>query len=241
MRNFFLNQQNDLIIEIFSIYHFFLIYIVLLFSYIIIKNKDKFINLDKIMQKKLRFLLFFILLINFILRRGSFIYYGVYNYKIHLDINFCNFTSILFMIYCISGNKNLYKICYYMTFVGPLLSIIFPSTNISPLNYSFYSFVILHHLIFIFNVMFMYIEKINSNKIEFIKIILFIIIYLSCTFFFNYIFKTSYNVPLTFINFHLNEIIPFYNLNLISSVIIMLAVIFINLVVGRFFLKFVNK
>lgn len=240
MKNFFLNHQNDFVVEIFSIYHFLFILLVFLFVCLVINNKEKFINLEKSKQKKLRYILFFILLINFILRRGSFIYYDVYNYKFHLDINFCNFTSILFMIYCITGNKKIYTICYYMTFVGPLLSILFPSVNISPLNYSFYSFIILHHLIFIFNIMFMYMENLKYNKNAFIKVIIFIFIYLIVTWIFNLFFKTTYNSPLTFISNSLNEIIPFYSLNQFEAIIVMYVVIMICLFVGKGFMKILN-
>lgn len=179
MKRFLLNQNTNLIISIFSKYHIGLIILTFLLVCLIINNKEKFINMNEKKKKVLRYTLAGILIINFILRRGSFIYYGVYNWKYHLDINFCNFTSIMFLTYSLTGNKKIYEICYYMAFIGPFVSILCPSVNFSPLNYSFYSFIILHHIIFIFNIMFMYAEKLEYKKNALKKIIIFLVIYFS--------------------------------------------------------------
>jgi len=200
MKSFFLNQNNDLIIEIFSLEHFLLILLTLLFSLLLIINKQKFINLNYKGKRKLQLILAFILFINFILRRGTFIYYNVYDWHYHLDINFCNFTSILYFVYFIFDNKKIYKICYYMTFVGPLLAILLPSVNITPLNYSFYSFLILHHFIFIVNIVFIYVENIKFNNNEFYHIVVFIAIYFFGIYIFNIFFDTKYNIATGFIN-----------------------------------------
>lgn len=243
MRNFFLNQNNDFVIELFSINHFLFIFVTFLLVLLIIINKEKFLNLKYNYKKMLRYTLAIILLINFILRRGSFIYYDVYNWQYHLDINFCNFTSILFFIYCITGSKKIYKVCYYFAFIGPLLSILIPSSNMSPLNYSFYSFIVLHHLVFIFNIMFMYIENYKYNKKDFIKTIWFLILYIIIIYIFNFFMNTIYNTPLSFVNINIlkNKVTMVLLRVKYIEYFIMFLIIGLLIYFGKIFLKYFNK
>jgi len=243
MRNFFLNQSNDFVIELFSIYHFLFILVTFLLILLIILDKVKFKTLNIKYKRLLRYSLAIILLINFILRRGSFVYYGAYNWKLHLDINFCNFTSIVFFIYCITGYKKLYPICFYFSFIGPLLSIMLPSSNLSPLNYSFYSFIILHHIIFIFNIIFMYCENYKYNKKDLLKTILFLIIYITVIYIFNCFMNTNYNMPLTFVNINIlnSSLLRFIlNVQYIEYIVMFLMISFL-LFAGKIFLKYFNK
>ena len=243
MRNFFLNQSNDFVIELFSIYHFLFIFVTILIICLIIIDKEKFLNMNTKNKKYIKLTLSIILLINFILRRGSFIYYDVYNWQYHLDINFCNFTSILFFVYCITGSKKIYKVCYYFAFIGPLLSILIPSSNMSPLNYSFYSFIVLHHLVFIFNIMFMYIENYKYNKKDFIKAILFLILYIVVVHIFNFFMNTTYNTPLSFVNINIlknNITMVLLNVKYIEY-FIMFLIIGLLIYFGKIFLKYFNK
>lgn len=237
MKGFLLNQHTNLIISIFSKYHIGLIILTFLLVCLIINNKEKFINMNEKKKKVSRYTLAGILIINFILRRGSFIYYGVYNWKYHLDINFCNFTSIMFLTYSLTGNKKIYEICYYMAFIGPFASILCPSVNFSPLNYSFYSFIILHHTIFIFNIMFMYAEKLEYKKNALKKIIIFLVIYFSTIYLFDFIFNTTYNMPNSFLNKAIldNKVIKVC-LNI--KYLVMYSIVSINIFIARKFLKY---
>lgn len=235
LREFFLNQNDDMLIEPFSIMHFILILMTILIMLLIYKKKDK-INL-----KTSRIILAVILLINIVLRRGSFIYYGVYDYHYHLDINFCNFTAILMLIYSLTGNKKLYKYCYYMVFIGPLLSILFPCLTFSLKNYSFYSFLILHYILFIFNFIFYLKEDILFSKENLIKVIKFIIGYFITVYIIDYLFKFDYNMIDTFINMDIFIINYLRNYGLIISYFIMIITIIFLLTLASFILMKKNK
>lgn len=244
MKKFFLNQDTNLFISLFSKYHICLVMLCFLLVCLIINNKEKFINISNNKKTVLRYVLAILLMTNFLLRRGSFIYYGVYDWRYHLDINFCNFTSIIIFIYCITGNKKIYEICYYMVFIGPFLSIIFPSVNFSPFNYSFYSFIVLHHIVFIFNIIFMYSEKLKYNKNNFKKAIFFLIIYFCLIYLFNIFFNTRYNTPITFLNQSIknnnsiyNYLSCFYIDYIIMFVIIWLLITFAKKVLQKIIIK----
>ena len=235
LREFFLNQNDDMLIEPFSIMHFILILMTILIMLLIYKKRDK-INL-----KTSRIILAVILVINLVLRRGSFIYYGVYDYHYHLDINFCNFTAILMLIYSLTGNKKLYKYCYYMVFIGPLLSILFPCLTFSLKNYSFYSFLILHYILFIFNFIFYLKEDILFSKENLIKVIKFIIGYFITVYIIDYLFKFDYNMIDTFINMDIFIINYLRNYGLIISYFIMIITIIFLLILASFILIKKNK
>ena len=171
IENILKNNYNYGKIELFSIGHIIMVLITILFSIYVLKNNNKISNLNTKQVQNIRVILASILIINMIVRRGSYIYFGYYDWHYNLDINFCNFTSILFLIYLLTSNKKIYNYCYYMIFVGPLLSIILPSTNLYLSNYSFYSFLIIHHLLFVSNLIFMCIEKKDYLRNDFYNVI----------------------------------------------------------------------
>ena len=185
-------------INIFSIYHILLVLITFLIVLLIIKYHKYFVGLSSSQKKKVRYLLAALLIANFALRRGSFLYYGVFDWKSHLDIGFCNITWAMFLIFSLTGSKKIYNICYYMTFIGPVSAILLPSVNLSPSNYSFFSFIIIHHLILIFNFVFYLSEGQEEFGIK--GFIPFITLYLIIINVFNIIFKTDYNAPVSFVN-----------------------------------------
>jgi len=242
MKDFFLNNNKNLIISIFSDYHIALIILTFLIICLVINNRNIFINMDIKNKKRIRHSLAIILLINLVLRRGSFIYYGVYDWHYHLDINVCNFTSILFIIYGLTGYKKIYNLCFYMCFIGPLLSILLPSVNLSPLNYSFYSFVIIHHVIFIYNIIFMFNENLKIEKNNIKNVILFLIIYFFIIYIFNLIFKTTYNMPLTFLNNDIENIDIFSKILTITNIeyFIMIGLIIFLIMFATKILKIFN-
>ena len=198
-------------IRIFSIGHILIVLITLLLCIYIVKKRKRLSSLTPKKVQNIRIILATVLIINLFLRRGSYIFFDYYDWHYNLDINFCNFTSILFLIYLLTSNKKIYNYCYYMVFIGSLLSIILPSGNLYISNYSFYSFLIIHHILFICNLVFMYIEKKKYSKKDFISVHIFLIIYFIIIFLFDFITKTTYNNPLTFVNANLlnNSVISF--------------------------------
>jgi len=243
MKKFFLNYNSGYTIKIFSVEYFFMVFLVLLLLILIIKNKEKFTNMSKNSKKKLRIAFGIVLLINLILRRGSAIYYNVYDWRYDLDLGVCNFNSILMMIYCFTGSKQIYKISFYLTFVGPLNSILLPCMNLNPLNYSCYSFIIIHHLLFVFNVIFMYNEGIHYRKKEFVLFCIFIFIYLIITFRMNSLYNIAYNLPEAFVHNTLKNKGVIYAIlsNKALTFAVFLGYIYVFSNIGKLFLKNFNK
>lgn len=241
MENFFLNKNTCIFnFEMFNILHFISIVVVLVLLLLVVYNKEK---IAKIKNKKLIRILFGITLIIFyVLRRGSFIYYGVYNWKYHLSLGFCNMTNILFAIYCLSGNKRIYNLCYYCAFCGPLLSIIFPVINISINNYSFVNFLMIHHVVFLMNIVFAIFEDKKPIKKDLWKAYVYIILYIVTTYIFNYIAGTNYNKLAQFITNSLqqNQLVIFIIENKIINYCVLLLIGLMFVIFGHYILKILN-
>lgn len=193
MENFFLNQNNGINFNFLSITHLIILIITFSILTVIINNKNNIKAMDYRYQKKIRIIFGFVLLVAFLLRRGSFVLYGVYSWKYHLDIGFCNMINLLFIIYCFTGSKKVYNICYYGAFCGPLLSIIMPSIEVGINNYSFYNFILIHNITFLMNIIFSIFENKEYSKKDFWGAIIILISYLVSSYIFNWIFTTSYN------------------------------------------------
>ena len=230
MEKFFLNRNLGNNYEFLNKYYFISLLFCFIACFTIIINKDKIRKTGKIKKVWIRIIFGCILLLAWFFRRGSFILYGVYDWRHHLDINFCSMTSIMTILYCFTGNKRIYTLCYYLIFSGPLVSILLPSINSSIFNYSTINFFLIHHVIFIFNLIFFFFENSNYNKKEFIGSYTFILFYALFTCVFNYIFQTKYNTLQSFVNIEIA--IP----NVIS-IIILLVVNFLCVFCARFIFK----
>ncbi len=243
MREFLLNLNSEYQISLFSVPHIILTLITLMLVLLIINKRKIFVNLSDNKKKIIRLSFGILLLINLFVRRGSYIYYGVYDWHYNLDINFCNFTSIIFIFYCFSNNKKVLNICFHMAFVGPLLLIILPSSNLNPLGYSFYSFILIHHIVFIFAFIFIFMDNFKSDESQMFDVIRFLIIYYTVIFTFDYIYSVNYNYPLTFVNSLFINQSFFCNIfdNNIIVFIIYFFVITIMLVLGNKVLKIITN
>ena len=243
MENFFLNKNLLLRIKLFDMYHLFFVFLVIFFSLIVILNKNKIVKLDKITQKKIRILFGCLLLIILVIKNGSLIYYESFDWKKNLDLGFCNFTSVMFIIYCFTGSKKIYPICYLMTFIGPLISILGPSYDISPLNYNFYTFIIMHHLVFIFNLVFMFIENYKYDKKIFNKSVIFVLVYTILIYIFDFLTDSIYNNPLLFVNpkYRFTETINFLAYNYFTTILVFYFVVYILIYICKKTLVFLSE
>jgi len=214
MKHFFLNMNtSSFVFEAFNIIHIILLTIVFILFIVILYNKKNIRNLSHSKQKMIRIIFGVILIMFYVLRRGSFLYYGVYNWKNHLSLGFCNMTNFMFIIYCFSGNKKLFNICYYCAFCGPLLSILIPSVTVSINNFSFINFIMIHHVVFLMNIVFAIFENKRSSIKELFSAYKTMIIYILLCYGFNFIFETEYNF--------LNQFVVkgAQNINIISYII----------------------
>lgn len=209
---------------------------------IILYNKNKLKNISDINKKRIRITFGIILLVSWLIRRGSFIYYGVYNIKYHLDLGFCNMNVLLFITYCLTGNKKIYKFCYYSAFVGPLLSILFPAVTTSINNYSFITFILNHNILFLMNLVFCIFEGLKQKSSNTKVIFLIGYAYVFFTNILDIVFNLNYNKLVGFISdkYVQNGIVSYLSNNLIISLIIYIFVAYICLLIANYMLDVIG-
>ena len=148
--------------------------------------------------------MFIILSGNMLLYYGSYIYYGVYDWKVHLPLHFCFISGILFMIYLLNNKKNLYKIIFPLTFIGPLPAIFYPDLTSSFDYFVFYQYFISHHLLMIFSYFILYLDDFTIEFKDTIKTFILANIIFISMFIFNNIFNTNYIMSKKLPDFILN-------------------------------------
>lgn len=241
--NFLLtNNINSPIYQVFNTTYFVVLFLTILLSIIVILNRNVLFNLSLKNKNTIITIMGIILLINFIYRRGSLIINGSYNYKINMDLAFCNMTNILFIVYCFTKKEKLYNLCFYMAFGGPLIAIIFPSVSISINSYYFLSFILIHNFLFVFNLMCFFFKKRNYNFNNFFNNYLIIFGILLVVFIFNYIFGTNYNELYWLISDKLINIGFLIKIltNKFTSTIFILLLNFIFIYFGYLFASFIK-
>ena len=190
MREFFVNEEIGIPFHLFDLTHISLIVLLLIILSLIIVNRNKLQNIKH--KKALKVTFAVILITNMCILYGGYLFYGVYDWKLHLPLHFCFITGNLFSLSMIFGWKKLYKVVYFWVFVGPLPAILWPDNTSCFDNYLFYHYIISHHCLLIFNLIVYYMDKIKIEKKDVVKSLLCANIVFGIMIIFNMIFGTNY-------------------------------------------------
>lgn len=161
MYNFFagIGKTN---FHMFNKLHITMIIILILLSVILffIRNKLKCFRYKEVV----RYIMGTILSLNMIIYYIGMVATNTFNIMEDLPLHLCFMTNF-FMIYILfSGNKKLYKIIYFFTFIGPLPAIIWSDLRHTYDVYEFWQFIICHHLMLLTS---LYLLFVLDYKVEF--------------------------------------------------------------------------
>jgi len=236
VREFFIDENIGIPFILFGDIHIFCILILILglLSIYLLRNKIK--KIKKKYHKKINIIMFLILFLNMAIYYGSYLYYGIYNWKVHLPLHICFIAGTLFMIYLITDNKKLYKIIFPLTFIGPLPAIFYPELSSSLDCFVFYQYFISHHLLMIFSYFILYMKNFKINFKDFIKTFIlgntiFIVMYI-----FNQVFGTNYIMSEGFPQFVL-ELYPFLNYIWPPIALEVIGMVVLTVVYGLIYVK----
>ena len=204
MKEFFLDENIKMPFILFGKIHIGCILILILSLFIIYLSRNKIKKIDSYKKRNIKIIMFIILSGNMLLYYGSYIYYGVYDWKVHLPLHFCFISGILFMIYLLNNKKNLYKIIFPLTFIGPLPAIFYPDLTSSFDYFVFYQYFISHHLLMIFSYFILYLDDFTIEFKDTIKTFILANIIFISMFIFNNIFNTNYIMSKKLPDFILN-------------------------------------
>lgn len=231
MREFFLDEKVGIPFQLFGGIHFGCLAILCFSLFMIYKNRHKIKNKNEKSKNKIRMIMFIILISNMLIYYGSYIYYGVYDIRVHLPLHFCFIAGILFKIYLLTKSKKLFHVVFFFTFIGPLPAVIYPSLVSSFDYFVFYQYFISHHLLMIFSYFIFYMDdhRIRLNDV-FWTYIWANVIFITMMFV-NYIFKTNY-IMSTELPAHIYHLFPILRkinpvpiLELVGMIVVMILYI----------------
>ena len=192
MKEFVVDEIPGISFNLFSITHLICLSILVIGLILIYFNRHRIENISKPTKTKIKILMISIWLLNRFIYVGSYMYFGIYDWKENLPLHFCFVTGYLFIIAIIFKKKNLLKIVYFFAFMGPFTATIWPDLKSSFDYLIFYEFFISHHLFVLFMFFILYMENIRIVKNDLYKGIFWANVLFLGAFIFNNYFGTNY-------------------------------------------------
>ncbi|MDF2865305.1 MAG: Integral rane protein [Clostridia bacterium] len=186
--------------------HIFLSVTTVVIALLIFKYKDKLRTLK--FKENIRYILAAILFINMSVYYISKIILKTYDWRLDLPLHFCFITGYIFMYVLITGNRKLYSIIYFFTFVGPIPAIIWPDLKFDYDRLIFWQFIISHHFMLLSSIYVLVVLKYKIHKKDILKAYVTgnLIVFVMAIF--NGIFNTNY-IMMGQLPAHIYRIYPF--------------------------------
>ncbi len=126
-----------------------------------------------------------------------------------LPFHICFVTNFFMMYILLSDNRrNLYRVVYYFTFIGPLPAVIFPDLHRGPSGWVFYQFIISHHVMLLISLYCLWVAGYRPDTKGAVMAFFIGNAYVGLMAVFNSIFDTNY-VMLGELPAQLYEVFPF--------------------------------
>lgn len=197
MKDFLLSKNSQFPFDLFGFQHILMLFITFALFILIFIYKPKLVELNAKTFNKIRNFMIIIILLNMFVYRGSYLFYGVYDIKIHLSLYYCHIVNYFFVFALIINYNPFYKIVYGLSWMGGLWSILFPEFQGGIDSFIFYSFFISHNLLLIFTTFILNIRNIRYKFKDLIKSLFVAVLIFVFTNLINYEFNTKYNTPIS--------------------------------------------
>jgi len=142
----------------FRLFHYFciehIISILLFFVLLIllILFRKKVFELSEKNKSLIKWVGIILIIVFHLIYRGSLLYYGVFKIESHLDLYFCYIVMYLFLISQIFNLKKLFILIFPLVFMGPLITVFYPSIVGGFYSFGFYHCFITHNFLILLNV-----------------------------------------------------------------------------------------
>lgn len=163
MREFFVDEVVGIPFSMFCKIHLILIMMTVFLFFLIVINQKRIFALKERTKKKIRIIVAIIMFLNMVIYYNGFAYYEIYDVKEHLPLHLCFIAGFTYMFALITGNAKLYKITYFLSFVGPLPAILWPDIR-SVDSFIFIQFIISHHFFLLSSFFLYYAYNIQITK-----------------------------------------------------------------------------
>ena len=193
--------------HLFGFWHILMTLVMLLSIVLIYKNRMK-IRKWKYHDKPVRYFIAIFMFLNMVVYYVPMVIFGTWDYHVHLPLHLCFISGGLFMITMLSNNQKLFKLVYYLSFLGPLPAILFPDLTCGPDRFIFWQFFISHHFFLTASLYTLFVldYKIEKDDVKFAflgALTIFMIMFV-----FNHIFGTNY-IMMNKLPDHMLKLFPF--------------------------------
>ncbi len=117
---------------------------------------------------------------------------GVYDWRIHLPFHLCFISGFLFMAVLVTGNRRLFRIIYFFTWIGPLPAMLWPNTPVRFDRFLAWHFFISHHLLLLMGLYCLFVLQYPVERKDTADAFLFGNGIFFFMFLFNSLFQTNY-------------------------------------------------
>ncbi len=234
MYNFFANVGN-IKFEMFGPVHISLIALLLIGIFLIYCYREKLRSLKY--KENIRYILGTILLLNMIVYYVGMFATNTFNIYEDLPLHLC-FVTNFFMIYILfKGDRKLYKIIYFFTFIGPLPAVVWTDLKYAFDTCEFWQFIICHHFMILTSIYLLVVLRYKVEAKKMIPAFLIGITYVSIITYGNSIFHTNYimstSLPDTILKIYpflryIPPLIPLYFVGVLAFLASYLPAYFIN-------------
>ena len=187
MYNYFSSSRGNNLIEVFGMFHIFLLVASLCIALLFFLFRKK-LKINKHIKK----IIAIILLLNMVIWYGGYIMTGTWTYKFHLPLHLCFILNFLYIYALLFDKKEMYNYLFYMIGMSSISGIVWMADNLSFEKYITIQYIISHHfmLLSVYYLFFVLKEKVNIVGLK-KAIILMNIIFISVLAF-NLLFGTEY-------------------------------------------------
>lgn len=160
-------------------------------------------------KRAMRLAMAWILAANMLIHYSSRIILGIWRFDADLPFHLCFITNFFMIYILLSDNRGgLYRIIYFFTFIGPLPAMIWPDLDYSWESYTFYQFIISHHVMLLCSLYCLFVLEYDVPARSVIPAFLYGNALVAAMAVFNSIFGTNY-IMMTELPEQLYEVYPF--------------------------------
>lgn len=192
IKEFFVNNTPGPEFKIFGPTHLLCITFVLICLLLIYLNRNNIFKLKAKTKRKILIIGALLMLANMVIYNISTIYYGIFDYRIHLPFHLCFISGYMFMYGIIFKKEEILKYTFFLAFIGPIPAILWPDLPSSFDYFKFYEYFISHHLFLILSFFSYYALNYNINLRNVIKVAILTNILIFIMMPFNIIFNMNY-------------------------------------------------
>ncbi len=210
MAQFFTGIPDRL--ELFGTVHISLSIITVLLAAVIFLSRHRLKKLNSKSSRFPRIAMATILAANMAVHYISKLVLGIWRFDTDLPFHICFITNFFLIFILLTDNKHdLYRIIYYFTFIGPLPAMIWPDLDYGWQSYTFYQFIISHHVMLLISVYCLFVLDYRVELRSALHAFVFGNGFIIAVSVFNLVFETNY-IMIESLPQQLYEIYPFLDM-----------------------------